>query len=855
MTGRTEHEGPGAGTRTRARSSLRRTDIDGLRGLAIALVVIFHVFVGRVSSGMDVFLLLGGLFFFAPQIRNALDPSGLTLVQSVLRILRRLYPALVTVVAVTLVAAVAVYAPVRWTDAGRDAAASLLYLQNLNLGALGQDYAAISDDVSLYQHIWSMSVQLQIYLGSLVLITVLGAVTAAKAGRDVARRTIITVLVVATIASVLYAAWLGGVDQGANYYSPLSRFWEIGLGGLFGLWVLGRDLPRWWAPLRWPAGLAGLVLIIGTGLVLDGAASFPGPWTLVPLAGAVLVVLAGSPVKDGGQDVRPVTGVSVLLETRVFQLLGRNAYSLYLWHWPILTLATYVVSNRAASAVTVAPDPGGLQGITASLGTVNGTLVGTGVIGVSLVLAWATNRFIEVPLQQTTRPARSWVVFDRAYLREAARDRARTTVTMVILVVSVGVVAFGPVVARYNEHRASVLASGELSAQEYPGPAAFLDDADVPDDLPVIQDPAEFEPMMPPNQPDGCYADFPGTELVLTKDFNESDEPCVYGDVDSGRVMYLAGGSHSEHFLPALDIIGREQGFQVVPILKMGCVIGMALPRVNGDPYPECAEWEAKARDHILDNPPSDGVFTTVTRPTTIRGDGPDQIPAEYADMVEELSDAGIHTWAVRDTPWMMGGPGEMLNARVCVGEGRDPGEDCGVAQEDALLPVDPALTALDGMDATHIDLTDAVCRDGRCPAVVGNVLVYRDSQHITSRFSEMLAPELTRQMYDPEAQDEMAERAAEARLTADDEVEPSPKDVFRMPKPGEDGYVEPEGEQDVDPVPEQGWVDPGYVDPGWVDPGYVDPGWVDPGYVDPGWVDPGYVDPGYVDPGYAPLY
>ncbi|MDN5684478.1 hypothetical protein, partial [Corynebacterium glyciniphilum] len=64
------------------RSALRRTDIDGLRGLAIALVVVFHVFVGRVSAGVDVFLLLGGIFFFSPQIRNALNPAGLTVVQS-----------------------------------------------------------------------------------------------------------------------------------------------------------------------------------------------------------------------------------------------------------------------------------------------------------------------------------------------------------------------------------------------------------------------------------------------------------------------------------------------------------------------------------------------------------------------------------------------------------------------------------------------------------------------------------------------------------------------------------------------------------------------------------------------------
>ena len=748
----------------RAGASLRRADIDGLRGLAIALVVIFHVFVGRVSSGVDVFLLLGGIFFFAPQIRNALNPAGLTVVQAVLRIIRRLYPALVTVVAVSLAAALGIYASVRWIDTGQDAAASLLYVQNLNLIHQGQDYAAISQDVSLFQHIWSMSVQLQIYLGSLLVITVLCALVTRLFSRSTvaAQRLVIGLLVLATVASFGYATWMTTHDQAVNYYSPLSRFWEIGLGGLFGLWVLGRRLPGWFTHLRWPAGLVGLVLIIGTGMVLDGAAQFPGPWTLVPLAGAVLVVLAGSDTGSAATAASDTSGrvdVARLLETRVFQLLGRYAYALYLWHWPVLTLATYLWSERAggeaaaeAAAATAADgtapavDAPWLQGITATLGSTTGTLVGTGVIVVSLVLAAATHRFIEVPLQQTSRPTRSWVLTDLGYLRSASGHRGKTVVAVGMVAATVGVIAFAPTGERVLAHRAAKLEARAADTDIYPGPAAFLQDAPVPEGEPVVPDTAEIRPLMPLNQPDGCYASFPHTEVVLTHDHNESDEECAYGDVDSDRVMYLAGGSHSEHFLPALDIIGRDRGIKIVPIVKMGCVLGMALPRVDGSDYPECAEWELKAQQYVLDNPPTDGVFMTVTRPTSMLGDGPEQIPDEYAAMVQKLTDAGIHTYAVRDTPWMMRSPGHQLDARKCVAEQREG--DCGVAQEDHLLPEDPSLEALVGMDVTHIDLTDAVCRDGRCPGVVGNVLVYRDTQHLTNRFVELLAPEIERQMY-----------------------------------------------------------------------------------------------------------
>ncbi|WP_312982236.1 acyltransferase family protein [Corynebacterium sp.] len=770
-------------TQTQRRNQYRghRRDIDGLRGLAIALVVVFHVFVGRVSAGVDVFLLLGGIFFFSPQIRNALNPAGLTVVQSFLRIFRRLYPALVTVVGVSLTTAIVVYSQVRWAATGKDAGASLLYLQNLNLSAQGNDYASISADVSVFQHIWSMSVQMQIYLGSLIVIALVAVVLRRHVRSS--SQVLHWLLVGATLASFGYATWLGGHDQGVNYYSPLSRFWEIGLGGLFGIWLLGRVLPAAWAQLRLVAGVAGLALIIGTGLFLDGAAQFPGPWTLVPLAGAMLVVLAGNPVEDGDagsaasfvSSASSSSWVTALLCTAPFQFLGRIAYSLYLWHWPILTLATYSVadlrnldaaipSGTVGSSVIESGDEatGGLHGITETIGTTTGILVGATVILLSLVLAWFTHRIIEFPLQQTARPPRSWVVWDRNYVWTATTDRGKASVAAVMAVLTAAVLAFGPSVERYNEARAAELrATGGMSA-EYPGPAAFLDNAPVPEGVPVYPDAAEIGPLMPPNQQDECFTDFTGTEIVLTHDFNKSDEPCAYGDVESERTMYLAGGSHSEHYLPALDNIAKDRGIRIIPIVKVGCVLGVALPRITGEAYPECAEWEGKATDYIVDNPPTDGVFMTVTRPTNVLGDGPDEVPGGYVDVVSRFTDAGIHTWGVRDNPWLMAGPGRQLDARVCVAEGRE--DECGVTRDEALSAVNPAWSAFADLDITHIDLSEALCRDGWCPGVIGNVLVYRDSQHYTNGFAEMLGPEITRQMYDPVAVDEMAARADAAQ-------------------------------------------------------------------------------------------
>ena len=743
-----------------------RTDIDGLRGLAIALVVVFHVFVGRVSSGVDVFLLVGGVFFFAPQVRNALNPKGMTLPQSVWRILRRLFPALVTVVSVSAVAALLFLPASRWVQTGQDASAALLYVENLHLANQGMEYEAIGRDVSLFQHIWSMSVQMQIYVGSLIVIALLAVLfrKRARVGTGVMR----FLLVVATVASFAYATWLGTENQALNYYSPFSRFWEIGLGGLFGIWLLGRTLPRVWEILRWPAGVLGVGMIIVTGLFLDGAAQFPGPWTLVPLVGAMLVVLAGNPVED---DRSPRSeGVTALLETRPFQFLGRIAYSLYLWHWPMLVLVTYLLSDPLEGEGSVAEgaaDPadavgagadvagdgaGALGGITATLGTGQGILVGTGVVVVSCLLGWATYRFIETPLRQGRKPGRSWVLTP-SYLRTSLRKGGATKVgaTTLIVVATGAVLAFGPIADRAGEE--ALTDASEVNRDDYPGPRAFLQDAPVPEGLDPEPNPEIGEDeMLPDTQDDGCFSGFVEPNLILTQQFNASDIPCEYGDVDSDRLMYLVGGSHSEHFLPALDEIGQEQGIRIVPLLKMGCVLGMELPHLSGEPYPECGEWEQSAQQYIFDNPPTDGVFMTVTRPTTIEGNGPDQVPQEYVDMVAKLTDAGIHTWGMRDTPWHMSGPGQQGNARECVAVGFDG--DCGVDELASLAPENPALPAYEGLDITQLEVTPALCRDGRCPAVVGNVLVYHDGQHFTSLFSSMLAEEISRQMYEVPAED-----------------------------------------------------------------------------------------------------
>ena len=188
-----------------------RNDIEGLRGFAIALVVIFHVFVGKVSSGVDVFLLLGGVFFFGSQLANARNPKGLTFVQSLVRIIRRLFPLLAVLVGATLAAGLLLMPRIQHLQLAKDAVGALAYVTNWQLAFSGRDYNTASSTVSPFQHLWSMSAQLQIYVSSLIAVTLIALIF-----RRFSRKALAVILTAVTVLSFAFAAYQHGQDQGRD---------------------------------------------------------------------------------------------------------------------------------------------------------------------------------------------------------------------------------------------------------------------------------------------------------------------------------------------------------------------------------------------------------------------------------------------------------------------------------------------------------------------------------------------------------------------------------------------------------------------------------------------------------------
>ncbi|WP_179474961.1 acyltransferase family protein [Mycolicibacterium vinylchloridicum] len=698
---------PPAKVAAERKSGFYRHDLDGLRGVAIALVAVFHVWFGRVSGGVDVFLVLSGFFFGGSLLRTALNPdSRLSPWPEILRLVRRLLPALVVVLAAGAVLTVLIQPQTRWETFADQSLASLGYFQNWELSATAANYLRAGEAVSPLQHIWSMSVQGQFYVSMLALIFGFAYLFRRRLGNRL-RVTLVTLLAVLTVASFSFAVVLHLSDQTAAYYNSFARAWELLLGTLVGAVVPFVRWPMW---LRTVLAAAGLALIVSCGAVIDGVREFPGPWALVPVGATVLMILAAANrhASPSTRDRLPLP--NRLLSARPLVTLGAMAYSLYLWHWPLLIFWLAYTGDKRA-----------------------GFVAGAIVLAISGVLAYLTMRFIEEPLRSGRRaaaapaPQIAW----RARLR-------RPTIALGTAVALLGV-ALTATSFTWREHVTVQRANGKelvaLSTDGYPGARALTQHARVPK-LPMRPTVLEAQKDLPESTTDGCISDFDNTDVIN----------CTYGDKSATRTIALAGGSHAEHWITALDALAKMHHFKVVTYLKMGCPLTTEeSPLVMGDnrPYPNCHKWNQKVMAKLIGDHP-DFVFTTSTRPWNIKPG--DVMPATYIGIWQTLSDNKIPILAMRDTPWLVRN-GQPFFPTDCLAKGGDA-VSCGIDRSEVLsdrnqtldfLPIFPLMRVL--------DLSDAVCRADRCRAVEGNVLIYHDSHHISATYMRTLIPELGRQL------------------------------------------------------------------------------------------------------------
>ncbi|MGV0814291.1 acyltransferase family protein [Mycolicibacterium boenickei] len=668
-----------------------RDDLIGLGGVAVAMVVVCHVWFGRACGGLDVLLVLSGYFIGTRVLRRIGSASPMTMAAEAGRLARWVVPPLVLVLATCAVLTVVVQPQTRWEAFADQTLASLGFYQNRQLLQSADDYVRASEAVTPLHHLWAVSVLGQFAVAFLLLAVVVTAVTMRR-GRSARRPILVVGSGVGMAASLYYAVSTQADNPVLAHYGTAARAWELLAGVLAAALVAGpAGRLRWSGRLRSGVAAVGLAAILACGLLTDRAVYSPGVWSLIPVAATVLVIVSSAQ----GEASR----THEFLRSGPLVTIGALAYPLYLWHWPLLVFWLAAINDDAVGLVD-----------------------GGAVAGAAVLLAWVTARFTATPWRTPWRwRAHRW-----------ALSGALVLLVAVLLVVTS---------LMWREHVALARDSGaELSmlpGRDYPGARALIENRRVAK-LPMRPSALEAADDIPPASVDHCVTGFTGDEVIT----------CVYGDPKGAHTIALAGGSHSEHWLTALHQIGRRHGVKVTTYLKLGCPLTTKpVPIIAGSfqEYPSCRTWSDGALAQIIADRP-DYVFFTSTRPI-LNGPG-DYVPDYYLGIWDELSDNGIPMLGIRDTPWMLR-DGWFFSPVDCLSDGGDA-DACGVPRDEALAQRNPTLDHLPDYPLLKVlDLSDAVCRPTICRAVEGNVLIYHDAHHLSGAYVRTLTDELSRQLSD----------------------------------------------------------------------------------------------------------
>jgi peptidoglycan/LPS O-acetylase OafA/YrhL len=660
-----------------------RPDIEGLRAVAVLLIVLYHAGLPGLAGGyvgVDVFFVISGFLITSLLARELDDTGRLDLAQFYARRVRRILPAAFLVLGATIVGCVVFLSPVGFWRAAPGIASAAAYVPNLLFAFTRIDYfhpARISPVI----HYWSLGVEEQFYVVWPAFLWLAHRFAAGSRSR-------LTWIVLALVVGSLALSVVGtGPYPALSFYLLPTRAWELGAGALVALaGGRARDLPLSAANA---AGTIGIAMIVASAVVLHESTPFPGTAALMPVLGTVLVIAAGAG--------RLRTWAAIGLGWSPMRYVGRISYSLYLWHWPLLVFA----------AIALAPLPGPVQ---ATLAVV-----------ASFVLAGATYRWVEDPLR-------------RGQL--IGRRPSRNLATALIASVLIAVIAMGAGRLEVAPFRQSV----EVVAVP-PGVDPFIGLIPAAGPTPDGALPADLIPPLLHLQR-GNVANTPNADGCSLLTGQTVNGPCTYGDPASTTTVVLFGDSHLGQWWPAIERIMAARDWRVLFLVKTSCVYEDVTTTSDTGPRANCDVWRSNVLERIAREQPDLVILAANHRhPPLVDGvvlDGSAgwaALAAGAGRTIARLQEGGARVAVLGDTPQIPYDPAECLSAHA------DHVLRCAVPRDQAIEPgwIDLERAAAESHGATFVDVDAWICPSDPCPLVIGRYAVFADTNHITRPFAQGL--------------------------------------------------------------------------------------------------------------------
>jgi peptidoglycan/LPS O-acetylase OafA/YrhL len=682
-----------------------RPDIEGLRAVAVLVVMVYHAglpFLPHGYLGVDVFFVISGYLITALLLRELATTGTISWPRFLARRARRLLPAAMLVLVAVAVATWLLVPGRRGREIGGDLVGSALYVVNWVLAGRSVDYLAKDAQPSPVQHYWSLAIEEQFYVvWPLCLVLLVLALRLWRPrllnrgdGRGPGLRAIGVLLAALTVPSFLYSVWHTAQVPAHAYFASTTRVWELGIGAALAVWAADRA-PR---PVRLaaPLGWAGLAVIVAAAAFLPGRVDWPGALALLPTLGTAAVILSGW--GNGGSGGSAQGGPVRLLSLRPMVWIGGLSYSLYLWHWPFAVFAAELWESGSAKVLAV---------------------VASGLP------AWASYRLLEQPVHHSTRLAR----------------RTRQTLVLGAALSLAGVLAGIPLLTAPSAFRTTPVA-GPVPPLEELG-AATLGDTPSADPADYAVD--DWQWLTP--DPERAGEDRPSADVDKCQVDERASAPvrCEFGEHAGQTTVALVGDSKAMQWLPALERAAARRGWRIVTYGKSSCAFAEGPTQLAGELYQSCDRWNGEVVHRLMADRP-DLVVTSTHAEAAIRGDrlSTQALIDQLAQRWKQLQEVSVPVAVIGDNP---GSPPDLDG---CMS--RHPREltRCAFDRTEAI-----ANTGIDAQRAAAlkapgielIDLTPWICPVQRCPVAIGNVTIHRAGEHVTATYARTLGPQVARQL------------------------------------------------------------------------------------------------------------
>ncbi|MGD0313810.1 MAG: acyltransferase family protein [Acidimicrobiales bacterium] len=668
-----------------------RPDIEGLRAVAVLLVVFYHAGFSGLRGGyvgVDVFFVISGFVITGVLLRERQSSSRTSLLRFYARRCRRIIPAATLVIVVTVIATYAALGVVTGDQTAIDARWTAVFLANIHFASVGTNYLTAQQPPSPLLNFWSLAVEEQFYLVYPALFLLIAGVRT--------RWTLQARLAVGLVA-VIAASFTISVLQTASsptvaYFSPFTRAWELALGALVAVgttWL--RKVP---APAGSVMTWVGLAAISFGAIAFDSHTAYPGSLVAIPVGGACLVIA-------GGVNT-PRWAAERLLGLAPFRWFGRLSYSLYLWHWPILIIAAEAAGR---SSLPFAKNIVWLA--------------------VALAASVISFRLVENPIRHAP--------FGRAQWASLALGAGLVAVSLGVATIQLNVhsspvSATGSTINGGHVDRATIAtpASSDAVVRRLVGQAPEITTL-----------PAHLSPPL-----DYVPEDWGGPDVPCWTSAGQTSAPsCTFGDRHGTKTVVLYGDSHAGMWFDAMNLIADLAHWKLVYLGKGDCPANM-LPYGNptgfgrpGGEYTQCDQWHRYALGRMRQLHPD---LVVVTQEFRTRPDGtpytPDQWQQSMARTLGQIPVPPSSIVVIGNIPELPQSPPQCLSRNTTDVQACSAPLSSRVANYNAA-----ERSAAAYVGARYVDIIPWFCST-TCTSVIGHYEVYLDDYHITQAYSIYLA-------------------------------------------------------------------------------------------------------------------